>query len=114
MQTLSRSIISTANFRALKKLKKLLEDNFCVDKLIAFGSVVRNEADDESDLDLLVVTCEKFSRSERHKITDIIFDVNLKYGTNISSTVVDQYSWESGYFSILPIKDEIEREGVVI
>jgi len=114
MQTLSRSIISTANFKALKKLKKLLEDNFCVVKLIAFGSVVRNEADDESDLDLLVVTCEKFSRSERHKITDIIFDVNLKYGTNISSTVVDQYSWESGYFSILPIKDEIEREGVVI
>ncbi len=114
MQSLSRSIISTANFKALKNLKKLLADNFCVDKLIAFGSVVRNEADDESDLDLLVVTCEKLSRTERHKITDIIFDINLKYGTNISSTVVDKYSWERGYFSILPIKDEIEREGVVV
>jgi hypothetical protein len=44
----------------------------------------------------------------------IIFDINLEYEKNISSTVVDQYSWESGCFSILPIKNEIEREGMVV
>jgi len=114
MQTLNKKSLSSTHYKALKELKKLLKESFNVYKLIAFGSVVRNEADKESDLDLLVITQEPFSRLERHEITDKVFEVNLKYGTNISSTVVDKYSWESGHFSILPIKDEIERDGIIV
>ena len=114
MQTLSKTKLSPKNHKALKKLKELLEDRFSVCGLIAFGSVVRGESDDESDLDLLVITNEPFSRTKRHLITDLVFEVNLKYGTNISSTVVDNNSWENGLFSVLPIKEEVERDGVIV
>ncbi len=53
------------------------------------------------------------SRRIRHEITDIVFDVNLKYSTNYSTLVVDINSWNNGAYSVLPIYDEIEREGVV-
>lgn len=114
MQTLNNFSLLTTHYKALQDLKKLLNESLKIYKLIVFGSVVRNEADNESDLDLLVITEEPFSRLERHMITDRVFEINLKYGTNISSTVVDKYSWEKGYFTILPFKDEVEKEGVIV
>ena len=77
---------------ALAELKTELIRRFDPEKLIIFGSTVRGDFDDESDIDLLVITKWPYSRFERHQITDMVFEVNLKYGTNISSTVVDHQS----------------------
>ena len=85
-----------------------------VDKIVLYGSVARGEADEESDLDLLIVTAKPLTRTERHKITDLVFEVNLEFGTNLSTLVVDRETWESGLFSVLPIHDEINREGILL
>ena len=44
--------------------------------------------------------------------TDIVFDVNLQFGTNLSTLVVDQESWEAGIISVLPLRNEIIRDGI--
>jgi len=44
--------------------------------------------------------------------TDIVFDVNLQFGTNFSTLVVDQESWEAGIISVLPLRNEIIRDGI--
>jgi predicted nucleotidyltransferase len=106
--------LSSLQKEALAELKTELIRRFDPEKLIIFGSTARGDFDDESDIDLLVITKWPYSRSERHQITDIVFEVNLKYGTNISSTVVDHQSWSYGPFSVLPIKHEIERDGIAI
>lgn len=100
--------------KAIEELKEKILEQFDVDELILFGSTVRGDFDEESDIDLLVLTKREYSRSERHEITDLVFEINLEYGTNISTTVVDIHSWSSGSFSILPIKQEIKEDGVVI
>jgi predicted nucleotidyltransferase len=43
------------------------------------GSAVRGEADDESDLDLMIVVSKPIFRFKRHKITDIDFEVNIMF-----------------------------------
>ena len=100
--------------KALEELKGKILEQFDVIELILFGSTARGDYDIESDIDLLVLTKREYSRSERHEITDLVFEINLEYGTNISTTVVDIHSWNSGSFSILPIKQEIKEDGVVI
>jgi len=40
--------------------------------------------------------------------------VNLQYDTNFSSLVVDRNAWENGVFTILPLKEEILREGFAL
>jgi predicted nucleotidyltransferase len=99
--------------KALAELRQRLYDAFDIEALILYGSAARGEADEESDLDLLVVTPQPLpSRFARHEITDVVFEVNLRHGTNISSLVVDQEAWETGVFTVLLLRDEIVKDGI--
>jgi predicted nucleotidyltransferase len=101
--------------QALNELRGILSDEFAVQALVLYGSVARGEADEESDLDLLVVTDQPLTRVARHqKITDMVFEINLRYSTNISTLVVDRNSWEVGVVSVLPLKDEILKDGICL
>jgi len=100
--------------QALESLKNRLRDEFHIEEMILYGSAARSEADSESDADLLILTNHPMNRFERHKITDVVFEVNLAYGTNFSSLVIDRALWESGPVSILPIHEEIQRDGIIL
>jgi len=99
---------------ALIETKNRLKAGFPVEEFIVFGSVARGEATDESDLDLLVLTSRPMSHREEHAMCDIIFDINFSYGTNISILVTDKAAWEKGLISLLPIREEVARDGIVI
>jgi predicted nucleotidyltransferase len=99
---------------ALREIKRRLSERSEVKALVLFGSLARGQADEESDVDLLVVTARRLTRWERHEITNVVFEVNLRYDTNFSTLVVDAESWETGIVSVLPIRDEIRRDGVQV
>jgi len=100
--------------KAAAEIESGLISRFNVDSVILFGSYAREKADPESDVDLLVVTKTPIDRKSRHEITDFVFEINLKYDTNFSTLVVDKESWNDGLYSILPIKETIDREGVAL
>jgi len=99
-------------YQALGELHRRLFAEFDVEAVILYGSVARGEADEESDLDLLIMTAQRLTRTARHEITDMVFEVNLLYGTNFSTLVVDRNSWEVGVFSVLPLREEILKDGI--
>jgi predicted nucleotidyltransferase len=100
--------------QALDELRRRLMARPDVVALVLYGSAARGTADPESDQDVLVVTTHTLTRWVRHQITDLAFDVNLHYDTNISTLVVDRQSWETGALSILPLHQEILRDGVAL
>jgi len=112
MKTLSQVPLTPNQRQALSEIRRRLTGMFDIEEIILFGSVARGEADQESDLDLLIVTKFPLRRTVRHKITDIVCEINLQFDTNLSTLVVDRSSWQTGTFSILPIHDEIIKEGV--
>ena len=64
----------------LEELKQRLNSQFdYIEHLILYGSAARGESDDESDIDLLVITAQPLSRLRRHEITDIVFEINLTH-----------------------------------
>ncbi|MCD5401740.1 nucleotidyltransferase domain-containing protein [candidate division NPL-UPA2 bacterium] len=99
--------------QALFTAKKKITENFAVHKILIFGSVAREESDAESDLDVLLLTTVPLSHKEKHRIYAIITHINLAYDTNLSVLVVDQASWESDLYAVLPIKREVQRDEVV-
>lgn len=114
MAIIEENILNNEQITALEEIKNKIKNKFEIERIILYGSVVRKEMDEESDIDLLIITKKALQREVRHVITDIVFEVNLKYGTNYSTLVVDENSWEDGPYSILPIHEEIEKEGVVV
>jgi len=98
--------------KALYQLKKRINNKYSIVETLVFGSVARNEAEIGSDLDVLVVTNKGMSHKEKHEIYALVTEVNLEYNTNLSVLIVDKVGWESGLYSVLPIKDEIKRDGV--
>ncbi len=114
MKTIEQISLSKNQQEALEELRERLLGAFEIVTMMLYGSTARGDADEESDIDLLIVTAAQLSRPVRHQITDIVFEINLRHDTNFSTLVVDRLSWESGIFSVLPLKDEIIREGVPV
>ena len=112
METLSNIALSKNQYKALEELRRRLFHMFDIESLILFGSTARGEADEESDCDLLIVTANPLTRTERHEITDMVFEINLLHDTNFSTLVVDHDSWETGTFSVLPLREEITKNGI--
>jgi len=99
---------------ALAEIKRRLLEAFDIRAIVLYGSFARGQADEESDVDLLIVTALPLTRFQRHEITKVVFEVNLQHDTNFSTLVVDLKSWETGAFSVLPIHDEILRDGIAV
>jgi predicted nucleotidyltransferase len=112
MKRLNDVSLSPSQLQALGEVRRRLFHDFDVEAILLYGSVARGEADEESDLDLLVLTTEPLTRTARHGITDAVFEVNLHHGTNLSTLVIDRSAWETGPVSVLPIRDEILKEGI--
>ena len=114
MKKLDDIMMNIEQRQALKELKRRLSYEFNIGDVILYGSVSRYEADNESDTDLLILTDYPMTRFERHKITDMIFEVNLLFGTNFSSLVIDRLSWNTGLVSVLPFHEEVCRDGIAL
>ena len=112
MKRFDNVTLAPNQYQALDELHRRLFDEFDIEAVTLYGSVARGEADEESDLDLLIVTAHPFTRPACHGITDVVFEVNLLYGTNFSTLVVDRNSWEVGVFSVLPLREEILKDGI--
>jgi len=112
---LAQTSLSTVELEALAELKRRLLAEFdFVEQLILFGSAARGTADEESDIDLLVLTKCRLPNSLRHQITYMVFDLNLEYETNFTTLVIPLDEWNTGLVSVLPIKLEIDREGIML
>lgn len=96
---------------ALSELKTKLFTDYSVERLVLFGSAVRGEMDEESDVDVLVLTRHLLTSLERNTIYDEVFRINLRYDTNISVLVTDLWNWESGPLSVMSIRREVDKEG---
>jgi predicted nucleotidyltransferase len=91
-------------------LQKLYKDNLV--EIILYGSYARNDFNENSDVDLLVVLNKLDSAGkEIDNIVDAIYDINLKYNTLISVVPISN----DDYRSInSPLLLNIRKEGVLI
>jgi predicted nucleotidyltransferase len=82
--------------------------------VVLFGSKVRGDFDEESDLDVLVVVEGDDRWPYWHDITDLTSDLLLDYEVNISALVFDEehYRWLMEHRT--PIYNNTTGEGVLV
>ena len=112
MKTLADISLTDIDRRAVEAAARILRERFPIERVVLFGSKARGDDDAESDIDLLVLTSRPVNAAEKSAMTDAVFDLQLDLGVVISKFIVALKEWEEGYYQVLPIRSEIERDGV--
>ncbi|MBN1627984.1 MAG: nucleotidyltransferase domain-containing protein [Deltaproteobacteria bacterium] len=99
--------------KAITEAARLLREKFHAKEVILFGSKARGDDDMESDIDLLVLTDDQVSWSQRKEINDSLYEIQLKYDVVISPMITTFSNWKDGVFSVMPIHDEISVQGII-
>ena len=107
-----KGFISKSEKKALDQLVTELKRFWPGSKGKVFGSKVKGTSDEESDLDILILLPNDVTKEIRRQIIHRAFDINLTFGTNISTLIMSEKEWNSDLFSFLPIHSFIEEEGV--
>jgi predicted nucleotidyltransferase len=76
-----------------------------------FGSYARCEADEDSDVDVLVVL-ERAGWSDRRGVLDLAADVGLAHDVLLSPTVLDRATYDRWRRQERPLVMDVEREGL--
>ncbi|MFQ6088030.1 MAG: nucleotidyltransferase domain-containing protein [Candidatus Methanofastidiosia archaeon] len=92
-----------------KKISEILKDKFI--ELILFGSYARGDYEFGSDIDVLLVLKEKFSKKEKERVSKLSADLSLEHDTVITCFEYLEEgfkNWETPFLS------NVRREGVRI
>lgn len=97
----------------VRRLRRDLPDSVVSMRL--FGSEVRDQADVESDIDVLVVVQPEERRAALEtRVVDIAFDVNLAFNVFISPTVVTPGILNHPVWRESPFIESVLREGIAL
>jgi uncharacterized protein len=104
--------LSEKESSALDELIHTIDKEYPDAKYRLFGSKTTGFADDESDIDLLIMLENAPTDEIRKQIVYMVFDVNLEFGSNISALIVSRQEWDSPLSSLLPLHFFVEKEGI--
>lgn len=111
-KSLDKILLPSNRKAAIIELKDKLTQSFPIEGVILFGSVARQQAGDDSDIDILVITRDKLSHGDQGRMSELSFEVDLKYDTSTSLVVYDHNLWEDLGSSWL--YTEVARDGVAV
>ena len=105
--------LTPAERQALERFKTVLTP-LLADNLISlrlFGSRVREEGTEESDLDVLIVLREKSRALCRHIVAEAL-EIDLAYDTNLAPTILSGEEYQQNRDYHTPFCRNVERESV--
>jgi len=113
MKTIDDLSLKDNEKKAIEEATRMLKEKFPVKEVVLFGSKARGDDDEESDIDLMLLTTRPIHWRERQAIIHALFDLGLSHDVifSILDTTVDEF--DDGLFSVFPVHDEITRDGVV-
>ena len=114
MKSLDTAPITERERAAIREAARILKDQFPVEEVILFGSKARGDFDEESDIDLLVLTSRRVDWREHDSMIDCLFELQLENDVVISLFIQTAEEWLHGIKGALPIKRAVDREGISV
>lgn len=112
MRTLDEANLKIADRRAVEEASRLLRAALPVERIVLYGSKARGEDDAESDIDLLVLTSRPLTQQEDRAVIALLQPVQHRHDVMLSTLRVPLEEWEHGLYQVMPIRVEVDRDGV--
>jgi predicted nucleotidyltransferase len=100
--------------RLLKRVQNEVHSLLPGADIILYGSQARLEADLESDWDFLILLDQHPDQQIVSELRDRLYELELESNTVLCTIVRSRDEWNSELYSILPFKEIVERDGVVL
>jgi len=97
--------------QAIQAAAAVLRENLPVSQVILFGSKARGDDHEDSDIDLLLLTEHRLSWEERCDAVELLSPLQLQYDVFFSPVDIPVDDWFHGVYQVMPLRDEIERDG---
>ncbi len=114
MKTLTEIQLAANDRAAIERAAEILRRQFPIDRLILFGSKARGDDQPDSDIDLLVLTREELDWRRRSAVVQALFSLQMELGVMLSPVVIEAEEWEHGVSQALPLRKEVDRDGVLV
>jgi len=83
-------------------------------EIVLFGSRARGTARADSDWDFLILLSAPGNRMLVGQIKDCLYDLELETDVVLSSVIRSKQEWSSARYAVLPLRQQIERDGVPV
>ena len=81
-------------------------------EIILYGSRARGTARTDSDWDFLILLPSPQDKVLEAQIKDRLYDVELETNSVLSSIIRSKQEWLSARYAVLPLRQQIEQDGV--
>ena len=96
----------------LKKVKQILLEIEPGAEIILYGSRSRGDATADSDWDFLILVDRTVDDQLIDRIRHQLYELEWECGEVLSAIVRNRKEWSQFPYSVLPIHDRIEAEGI--
>lgn len=114
MKSLSELSLKMNEKKALMELKKKLVERFPDAEIILYGSKIRGNDEEFSDIDLLVLLGCNINTSLEEEIISLAYDIELEHDVVFGLLIESKAFWDSNLANAMPIHWNIDKEGMAI
>ncbi len=106
-QTITRSEL-------LKRVKVAVQALVPDAEIILYGSRARGTARTDSDWDFLILLPTPVDKALEMQIKDCLYDIELETDTVLNSIIRSKQEWLSERYAVVPLRQEIEKDGLPV
>lgn len=114
MKTLKNLDLKENEVKALKELKEKISKKFLDAEIILYGSKARGSADEESDIDLLVLVKSPVKTELEDEIFHTSYEIELKHDVVFGVMVENKDFWSTPLANAMPLHWNIDRDGIFV
>jgi predicted nucleotidyltransferase len=104
--------MTEADKKLLTELKEIVLRNTPGATLLLYGSTARSERRPDSDYDVLILTDEMLSDTQKDLISTDVFKLELAHDVLISTIFRTKSEWNSPLYAVMPFHQNVEREAI--
>jgi uncharacterized protein len=98
----------------LQRVKTAVQALAPTAEIILYGSRARGAARVDSNWDFLILLPSPRDKKLEAQIKDRLYDVELETDTVLSSIIRTKREWQSSRYAAMPLRQQIERDGVPV
>lgn len=114
MKNIAKIKLKKNENKALYEFKQRLLKKFPKTEIILYGSKAREDYDEFSDMDLLILVESELSRVLKEEIGEVKYEIELKYDVIFGLIVENKDFWGSSLAKAMPLHWNIDKEGATV